>query len=48
LRGRRGSQRVRSAGPGRISEALALRATGGEIMRAIRDAWGVYQPHETL
>jgi methylmalonyl-CoA mutase, N-terminal domain len=31
-----------------IREALALRATGGEIAHALRDVWGVYQPHETL
>ena len=31
-----------------IREALALRATGGEIAHALRDVWGVYQPRETL
>ncbi len=31
-----------------IREALALRATGGEIAHALRDVWGVYQPYETL
>ena len=31
-----------------MRDALALRATGGEIAHALRDVWGVYRPHETL
>jgi len=31
-----------------MREALALRATGGEIAHALRDVWGVYRPHETF
>jgi len=31
-----------------MRDALALRATGGEIAHALRDVWGVYKPHETL
>jgi methylmalonyl-CoA mutase N-terminal domain/subunit len=31
-----------------MREALALRATGGEIAHALRDVWGSYTPHETL
>jgi methylmalonyl-CoA mutase N-terminal domain/subunit len=31
-----------------IREALRLRATGGEIADALRDVWGVYQPHDTF
>jgi methylmalonyl-CoA mutase N-terminal domain/subunit len=41
-----------AAGTGNVlspmRDALALRATGGEIAHALRDVWGVYQPHETL
>jgi methylmalonyl-CoA mutase N-terminal domain/subunit len=31
-----------------MRDALALRATGGEIAHALRDVWGVYKPNETL
>jgi methylmalonyl-CoA mutase, N-terminal domain len=31
-----------------LRDALALRATGGEIAHALRAVWGVYQPQETL
>jgi methylmalonyl-CoA mutase N-terminal domain/subunit len=31
-----------------LRDALALRATGGEIAHALRDVWGVYQTQETL
>ena len=31
-----------------MRDALALRATGGEIAHALRDVWGVYRPQETL
>jgi methylmalonyl-CoA mutase N-terminal domain/subunit len=31
-----------------MREALALRATGGEIAGALREVWGVYQPRETF
>jgi len=31
-----------------MRDALALRATGGEIAHVLRDVWGVYQPQETL
>ena len=41
-----------AAGTGNVlppmREALALRATGGEVAHALRDVWGVYQPQETL
>jgi methylmalonyl-CoA mutase, N-terminal domain len=40
--------RVLFSGLPPIREALALRATGGEIAHALRDVWGVYQPRETL
>jgi methylmalonyl-CoA mutase, N-terminal domain len=29
-----------------LREALRLRATGGEVANALRDVWGVYQPHD--
>jgi methylmalonyl-CoA mutase N-terminal domain/subunit len=29
-----------------MREALRLRATGGEVAHALRDVWGVYQPHD--
>jgi methylmalonyl-CoA mutase, N-terminal domain len=29
-----------------MREALELRATGGEVARALRDVWGVCTPHE--
>jgi methylmalonyl-CoA mutase N-terminal domain/subunit len=31
-----------------MKEALALRATGGEISHALRDVWGLYVPRETF
>jgi len=31
-----------------MREALALRATGGEVAYALRDVWGQYVPSETL
>jgi methylmalonyl-CoA mutase, N-terminal domain len=31
-----------------LREALKLRATGGEVANALRDAWGVYHPHESF
>ncbi len=31
-----------------LREALKLRATGGEVANALRDVWGVYQPHESF
>jgi methylmalonyl-CoA mutase, N-terminal domain len=31
-----------------MREALALRATGGEVAHALRDVWGVYVPTETF
>jgi methylmalonyl-CoA mutase N-terminal domain/subunit len=31
-----------------LREALKLQATGGEVADALRDVWGVYQPHETF
>jgi methylmalonyl-CoA mutase, N-terminal domain len=47
-----GDLRVAAAGTENVlpplREALALRATGGEIANALRDVWGVYQPHDTL
>ena len=29
-----------------MREALRLKATGGEVANALREVWGVYQPHE--
>jgi methylmalonyl-CoA mutase N-terminal domain/subunit len=29
-----------------MRDALKVRATGGEVARALRDVWGVYVPHE--
>jgi methylmalonyl-CoA mutase, N-terminal domain len=47
-----GELRRAAAGTGNVlppmREALALRATGGEIAHALRDVWGVYRPHETF
>ncbi len=47
-----GDLRVAAAGTENVlpplREALALLATGGEIANALRDVWGVYQPHDTL
>jgi methylmalonyl-CoA mutase N-terminal domain/subunit len=31
-----------------MRDALALRATGGEIAHAPRDVWGLYRPHDAL
>lgn len=31
-----------------MREALRARATGGEVAHALREVWGVYQPHETF
>jgi methylmalonyl-CoA mutase, N-terminal domain len=31
-----------------MREALRVRATGGEVAHALREVWGVYQPHETF
>jgi len=31
-----------------MKEALAARATGGEVCHALRDVWGVYVPSETF
>jgi len=31
-----------------MREALKLRATGGEVANALRDVWGVYQPHDAF
>ena len=31
-----------------MKEALAARATGGEVADALRDVWGVYQPMESM
>jgi methylmalonyl-CoA mutase N-terminal domain/subunit len=31
-----------------MREALALRATGGEVAHALRDVWGVYKPHDSF
>src|SRR6478609_8632648 len=31
-----------------MKEALAARATGGEVAHALREVWGVYQPRETF
>jgi methylmalonyl-CoA mutase N-terminal domain/subunit len=31
-----------------MRDALALRATGGEIAHALRDVWGVYRPRDAL
>jgi methylmalonyl-CoA mutase N-terminal domain/subunit len=31
-----------------MRQALALRATGGEIANALRDVWGVYQPNDAF
>ncbi|WP_405865710.1 MULTISPECIES: methylmalonyl-CoA mutase [unclassified Streptomyces] len=31
-----------------MREALGHRATGGEIAHALRDVWGVHQPHDTF
>lgn len=51
-RGKVGDLRRAAAGTGNvlppIRDALALRATDGEIAHALRDVWGAYQPQETL
>jgi methylmalonyl-CoA mutase N-terminal domain/subunit len=31
-----------------MKEALAARATGGEVAHALREVWGTYQPRETF
>jgi methylmalonyl-CoA mutase, N-terminal domain len=31
-----------------MREALALRATGGEVAHALRAVWGIYQPHDSF
>ncbi|TWP33443.1 methylmalonyl-CoA mutase family protein, partial [Leekyejoonella antrihumi] len=31
-----------------MREALAARATGGEVSNALRDIWGTYVPHDTF
>jgi len=31
-----------------MKEALAARATGGEVAHALREVWGLYQPRETF
>ena len=31
-----------------MKEALAARATGGEVAHALRDVWGTYVPHDTF
>jgi len=31
-----------------MKEALAARATGGEVCHALRDVWGVYVPNDTF
>jgi methylmalonyl-CoA mutase N-terminal domain/subunit len=31
-----------------LREALKLRATGGEVAKALRDVWGVYQPQDSF
>ncbi|HEX6055408.1 MAG TPA: methylmalonyl-CoA mutase family protein [Intrasporangium sp.] len=31
-----------------MKQALQARATGGEVAHALREVWGVYQPHETF
>jgi methylmalonyl-CoA mutase N-terminal domain/subunit len=31
-----------------MREALALRATGGEVAHALRDVWGVYTPTDAF
>ena len=31
-----------------MKRALQARATGGEVAHALREVWGVYQPHETF
>jgi methylmalonyl-CoA mutase N-terminal domain/subunit len=47
-----GDLRITAAGTGNVlpamRDALALRATGGEVANALRDVWGVYQPHDTF
>ena len=31
-----------------MKDALAARATGGEVAQALREVWGTYQPRETF
>jgi methylmalonyl-CoA mutase N-terminal domain/subunit len=31
-----------------MREALALRATGGEVAHALRAVWGTYQPNDAF
>ena len=31
-----------------MKEALAARATGGEVAHALRDVWGTYVPHDAF
>ena len=31
-----------------MREALAARATVGEVSHALRDVWGIYVPHESF
>jgi methylmalonyl-CoA mutase N-terminal domain/subunit len=31
-----------------MKEALAARATGGEVSHALRDVWGMYVPHDAF
>ena len=31
-----------------MKDALAARATGGEVAHALREVWGTYQPRETF
>ncbi|HET7304850.1 MAG TPA: acyl-CoA mutase large subunit family protein [Segeticoccus sp.] len=48
----RALDRVRAAASGRdnvlepLKDALAARATGGEVSRALREVWGTYEPRE--
>jgi methylmalonyl-CoA mutase, N-terminal domain len=47
-----GDLRIAAAGTGNVlpamRDALALRATGGEVANALRDVWGVYRPYDTF
>jgi methylmalonyl-CoA mutase N-terminal domain/subunit len=46
------SMRTAAAGTSNIllpmKEALAARATGGEVSHALRDVWGMYVPHDAF
>jgi methylmalonyl-CoA mutase N-terminal domain/subunit len=46
------SMRTAAAGTDNVllpmREALAARATGGEVAHALRDVWGTYVPHDTF